>query len=390
MLGLDSITIFFLTGISHLVLALALWVFRFEKTDRKLAILWFAGQLAAGIGMLLILGRRDGALFWFSTLPNALIFLNSGLFLMIVRMFFGWRDRWLWALPLFIVPLQFVIPLLGLPENWRLFLITLSTLLFSAVLVLSFWQQKSQGYSLVPFLMLANLAIAIAYTSRLLETAFASPYYDFFNAGAGQELALIALFVSIQLNGFGFLLLLKEKADKELIRLATLDPLTETLNRRSFVELSRQQLALSHRTLRPVSALICDIDHFKNINDKHGHHAGDKMICALVQVARDTLRTGDSIGRWGGEEFVILLPHTALQGAVQLAGRLNARFAAHSFSYENKTLAATISIGVAENLDNEDIQDTIIRADKALYRAKEQGRNRVEYDSTTDDNNNIA
>ena len=131
------------------------------------------------------------------------------------------------------------------------------------------------------------------------------------------------------------------------------------------------------RAVHPVAVLMCDIDHFKQINDQHGHHVGDDVICALVAVARNTMRDSDSIARWGGEEFVLLLPRTTLDGGRQFADRLRQAFAQRPITAGEQVLHASVSIGVAEYRSSEDLHQTIDRADDALRRAKQDGRDRV-------------
>jgi diguanylate cyclase (GGDEF)-like protein len=137
-------------------------------------------------------------------------------------------------------------------------------------------------------------------------------------------------------------------------------------------------MAISSRQRRaPVSVLVFDLDHFKAINDKSGHATGDAMLQLFAKIARETLRATDIVGRLGGEEFVALLPSTAAEAAVA-AERVRAAFAVASISREGRRIAATVSIGVASGSPGTAIDLLITRADDALYRAKGNGRNRVE------------
>lgn len=376
----------FLTGLLHLGLALALWAFRPMELDRRLTYFWLVGQLAGAIGMLMLLGLRGGSLFWFSSVPNALVFLSMTSYVVLFRRFFHMPIGWLWYLLVFLVLIQLVLRSFGLPDHLRLFWAVSGSVVNFALVLHTLWQQRRSGYSLVPFLLAINTLVITGLALRATEALLAGDDYSFLNAGLGQELGVLALFISAQVNGVGFLLLLKECADRELVRLATLDPLTEVANRRSFIVRLKQQVAQTDRTGQPLSVLMCDLDHFKHINDQYGHHAGDEVIRALVAVARQIQRGGDHIGRWGGEEFVILLPNTDLVGAAEFATRLNRCVAEKRISYNARQLSITVSVGVSEYVLGEDIQQTIDRADAALYRAKQNGRNRVEtmtYNSTS-------
>jgi len=161
---------------------------------------------------------------------------------------------------------------------------------------------------------------------------------------------------------------------QEVQRMATFDSLTGCLNRRHFLTLANQELKRSLRYQRPLSILMIDIDHFKLINDSHGHAIGDKILCSLVEVCRFNLRSADIISRHGGEEFVVLLPETHKEMAYIVAERL--RIAVEKMvvmEFEQK-ISITISVGISNlNLDTgqEDSVETLIhRADQAMYDAK--------------------
>lgn len=165
--------------------------------------------------------------------------------------------------------------------------------------------------------------------------------------------------------------------DRELLRLATTDALTGLDNRRHFLDLLEQELARIHRFAEPAALLMLDLDHFKNINDQHGHAAGDAVLKAFAQVVTDSLRKTDRAGRLGGEEFAILLPGTHADAAQAFAERLRSSVETLPIAFENRTLCITVSIGVT-GLGPEDVEATLRRGDRALYLAKECGRNRVE------------
>lgn len=166
---------------------------------------------------------------------------------------------------------------------------------------------------------------------------------------------------------------------EQLDRQANEDYLTGLYNRRYFMERGQQELAREQRFGDTLSLLMLDIDHFKSINDTHGHKAGDIVLQKLSEIMRETLRTFDLIGRLGGEEFAIMLPETDLQKACEVAERLRAQVAGTGVVLEaGLPLHFTVSIGVVA-LTEKDINLDILlnQADKALYQAKESGRNRV-------------
>ncbi|MFC0445545.1 GGDEF domain-containing protein [Pseudidiomarina halophila] len=167
-------------------------------------------------------------------------------------------------------------------------------------------------------------------------------------------------------------------ASRELNRLASTDSLTLLHNRRHLTELAEAEITRAERYNKPLSVLLIDIDHFKLINDIFGHPKGDQVLQHLAKLIRLELRQHDLVGRWGGEEFLIVLPETDILTAEQVAERM--RVAINGYNWRDnlkKDLSVTLSIGVSELGPNETLNRIISRADKALYISKSSGRNRV-------------
>lgn len=170
------------------------------------------------------------------------------------------------------------------------------------------------------------------------------------------------------------------KAKKMYENLSLMDELTGVYNRRHLWSRLQEEFARYQRTQQALSFLLLDIDHFKSINDLYGHLAGDSVLKRLCQFIVDSLRKYDIVGRYGGEEFGIILPNTNLSFSVQVAERLRQGVEKTNFAFGEKNLPVTISIGVAEaNLSIMSIEKFINHADEALYKAKNDGRNRVCY-----------
>jgi diguanylate cyclase (GGDEF)-like protein len=169
------------------------------------------------------------------------------------------------------------------------------------------------------------------------------------------------------------------RLEQKLLDLARKDPLTGIDNRRSFSEKADQELARSHRTGASLTAIALDIDFFKKINDSYGHNAGDEVLKTLAKHCRNALRRTDIFARFGGEEFVILLPDTPLEQGLQKAERLREMLAAAPTEITSgETIRFTASFGVAERAEqHQQIEDLLSAADQALYKAKRTGRNRV-------------
>lgn len=169
---------------------------------------------------------------------------------------------------------------------------------------------------------------------------------------------------------------LREKERQDLLeRWATTDPLTGLLNRRHFFELADRELHRAERTQSPISFIMLDIDNFKQVNDLHGHLVGDNTLVTLATLLVSQLRRVDFCCRFGGEEFVLCLPDTPKNGALEVAERIREALEPIKIPTNDGTLQITISLGVTESKNDQKVEDTLRRADRALYRAKENGRN---------------
>lgn len=170
-----------------------------------------------------------------------------------------------------------------------------------------------------------------------------------------------------------------EASRRALAEQATTDPLTRLKNRRAFYQEGKHGLALSLRNNTPMSLMLLDLDHFKEINDTYGHHAGDKVLIAIAGLLRRMSRAVDTVARVGGEEFAIVLPGTGRDGAIVLAERIRMTIEKAPFQAHGEPLTLTMSIGVATyGTDSPDTIDELLKlADRRLYTAKKEGRNRV-------------
>jgi diguanylate cyclase (GGDEF)-like protein len=171
----------------------------------------------------------------------------------------------------------------------------------------------------------------------------------------------------------------KRKAIEEKMReLAVTDNLTGALNRHGFEEIAENAFMVSKRYSRPLSILMIDADHFKDINDNYGHDAGDRVLIRFSSVVNKTLRSTDVLCRYGGEEFLALLPETTFEEAAILADRLLSALRTTEVRIgDHKTVRFTVSIGVASlTPEVQDLASVIQRADEALYKAKKEGRDR--------------
>lgn len=191
-----------------------------------------------------------------------------------------------------------------------------------------------------------------------------------------QVCNLIGLFIS--LSYLSYLHRIKiTNAQEKLAELAHYDALTKLVNRRYATELIAQQLKQARRTQQATSIAVIDIDHFKQINDRHGHDCGDDVLRKVSGLLRRSVREQDIVARWGGEEFLIVLPATDLTGAHIIAESVRHQISISPVTCDDKIISVTASIGIAEIGIGESFRDSFVRADKSLYLAKQSGRNRV-------------
>lgn len=177
---------------------------------------------------------------------------------------------------------------------------------------------------------------------------------------------------------FGLILMLDYRLVGELRRLASLDPLTGAFNRRRLEEEAARLQARSVRTGDPMAVMMIDVDHFKLVNDRYGHHVGDEVLKHVARTISAAIRTDDYFARYGGEEFCILLPQTSKDEAYRLAERLRKVYADNPFVFDGQSLRSTISIGIADSIEaGQEFRSLVVAADQALYEAKQAGRNLV-------------
>lgn len=161
------------------------------------------------------------------------------------------------------------------------------------------------------------------------------------------------------------------------LQTALRDPLTETGNRVAMTQTLQREVDMARRNLQPLSVLMVDIDHFKQINDKHGHSIGDEALKAVANALKDSLRNVDMVFRYGGEEFLVLLSNTSREAASMVGERLRMAVMGIQYLVENRTIELSVSLGCASLLPGESMESLLRRADSALYVSKREGRNRL-------------
>lgn len=164
---------------------------------------------------------------------------------------------------------------------------------------------------------------------------------------------------------------------QQAIKMAYTDPLTQTNNRASFNDSVKREMSLAVRHTKNLALIFLDIDHFKAINDYHGHECGDITLSVVAKWIKESLRDSDAVFRFGGEEFVVLLSETDLAGAELVAERIRNTIESHTLVYDMETINITASLGVSALRDDDTVDAFVRRADDAMYKAKKNGRNQV-------------
>jgi len=381
LLWVDARTMALLVGLNFLVLGLLTALYRRHVADNRALTLWIWAKVLTGLGIVAIVLRPS--------LPLALSvhggssLIIAGLTLELLGHGLYTQGRWRWRLALMLCGPGLVAfnlaaaATLGGAETLPRTLastLTLAALTVTSGLVLL--RSRTDRSPVLCLLAGSYLLVSLVLLVRAVGAYIVGGHAPHADLPANQALFLAAFILAL-VNGVSFLLLLKEDADAELRQLVTTDPLTRLANRRAFVEKSRELIELGRRSGSPVSLLMLDLDHFKAINDTHGHAAGDIVLKRVAQEMRGELRSVDLCGRIGGEEFAMVLPGARLDEAASVAERVRRAVEATGVEVAGAALTVTISVGVAEIGPADSFDRALSRADEALYGAKAAGRNRV-------------
>lgn len=308
---------------------------------------------------------------------NAIGFVACGMVWSAARVFHGRKPNWV-ALPLGAV--VWLVVIMCPPDETSMMRLTIGAGIVAAYAVLTaneLWSERRKVMQrrwpalLVPVLhgFVLMLPILLGHALRASGSSF----------GAGIWVPIFAFELVLYAVGtvFVIFMLVSDRAVQVHKTAASIDPLTGMFNRRGFSEATARVIEREANAGRPVTVLIFDIDHFKSINDRFGHAAGDEILKLFAIVVTNALRMTDLSGRIGGEEFAALLP-CSIEEAVSAAERVREAFAASGIAVDDAPVDTTVSIGVAGGPPGTELEVLLAAADTALYQAKRGGRNRVE------------
>ena len=366
----------FVTAILGLLLLLA-WR-RDQSTD---ALAWWGvGYLTGALAFALLSLRGSIPNVLSIEIANALVLLGYS-FLFAGTRAFGGRDT---PVTVFLIaPLVWLtamrVPAIADDIDLRVFVVSSLQCLFVALMAYELWRDRAEPLlSRWPaiILLLTHVMVLHARVVTVMVTPVLSPY-DLIQSPVFAAMAFGTVLYTII---FAFLLLsmTKERTELRYKTAASTDPLTGLANRRSFMNDAEDALAGRSARREPLAVLLADLDHFKKINDVFGHAVGDRVLNVFAATLRRCVGAGDLSGRLGGEEFAIVLPGKGEAEAMEIAERIRRGFAQAAAEIDRHAVAATVSIGVAASrVGAHDLAALLGRADGALYRAKEAGRNRV-------------
>ena len=373
MTTLDPRTVLLITGMLGGVMALVLYMLRRNYPPSIKGIGEWALSMALGLmaGILYTAVEKIPPALSV-TLPTILYMSAAFISYVGTQRFYGVTPR--------LVPWIVLITMAVLVSTWFLFVdpdysirlklsILVSLSLFTAHAVLVFRKGRKTFAGWITLTVL--LSASGVHLMRLIST-FLYPVGANVMDTSPQSVAFLTIYAfTVPLGAISQVILATDRLKDELEHLATHDSLTDAFTRRHMNEACQRELERCVRHGRVMSLLVMDIDHFKSVNDTLGHQAGDRVLIEFVHNVNALLRSADLLGRFGGEEFVVLLPETSLDVARVAAERIRITMADQA--------GPTVSIGVTTNLPGGDTVDALLaRADAAMYRAKINGRNRVE------------
>jgi diguanylate cyclase (GGDEF)-like protein len=363
------------------ILGIALMLSWYRENSSQLTGWWGLAQIVMAVGILLAsLGSARNALVLVSLGQSAIV-LSGAIMWMAARQFEGqpFRPAWVLAWPIAFLTISFSGLLDVFDERLILACATLAILRYITAIEFARNDEEllpSRAPTVAVLLIvgtgyLAWLPLTLVLPLRDASNIFMSSWFP--------AVVLFALLGRICLS-FVVLSLVKERAELKQRRDALTDPLTGLPNRRALFD-AAEALAGHSKYLKgdPISVLVCDLDHFKRVNDTFGHRLGDRVLQVFASAMTEKLETGSIVGRLGGEEFAAILPGADLQKAAETAEAIRSAFASAAEVIDGAQVLGTVSIGAATHHDIDcDLIALFHRADGALYAAKHNGRNRVE------------
>lgn len=355
--------------------------------DRRSAVQWACYALLTGASVVIFIGASQTKSEELRAVANICVAIGIVLMERGVRQFTGRPAPW-WAYAL-LVGAVVAVSWVGLTPQYGALRVATVSGLVALLCAVTAWNifvyaRRDLGLAFGPWLAVPLLLGAMVFAARSARAVVAPDTVvaelavnNSLNIGSAVVFLVTALVFHLALVA-----LVGMRLMAELRRLSRLDGLTDVFNRRAIDEQLHDEARRAVRSQRPFSVLMIDADYFKDINDRFGHAAGDDALRHLAKIMKAQMRDVDRIGRFGGEEFVVLLPGTASTEALSAAERLRDALLRRPWAWQGESMSLTVSIGVAAWRGPQDeVASLLKRADAALYRAKSLGRDRFELGS---------
>ncbi|HQN64455.1 MAG TPA: GGDEF domain-containing protein [Methylophilus sp.] len=377
----DLRTIVFMSMLLTFMFSMMLAITRVHHKEIHGPGYWSVGNLVVGLGMILVLIQLDSSKVLF--LPGmALIGTGLSLYINGIQAFTN-------RIPDHRIPVLVFVLLLGMDAYYMLVqhdvrtMVVLDSAVFALVYLLCarLTTSKDDGLLGTLFWIASSLflisALVMAARAMLALNADASVFQSLASWSVNANVFLLGAVIQFFISGL-FLLMLSYRLTQNMASIALMDGLTGVVNRRGLEDAAHKMQGICKRINLSMTVMMIDIDHFKKVNDQYGHLVGDDMLRHLAKTITGILRSGDVLGRYGGEEFCVCLPNTTEQDAVGLAERIRIGVENAPLLDRRHKIHVTVSIGVADSVRvGYDFKALVHAADNALYQAKNAGRNRV-------------
>lgn len=386
---LDIRTMYFLLVLSSFVAGICVFNLNVPAgVRRRSALQWATGSFMVALGLLLV-GLRDLIPLWISAvLGNNLLFWGFLLFYVAVCRLLEKppRLRPLLAMALlYFVVFHFLVTL-DVPVRYRIGVVSAMLSVIAVLMVrIARTPHSSSPHTKSALLLLQGfygIVLVTALGRGIHSVFFTSGATLIFESTPVQVVSFLGYYFALIGAGIAFLLLQNGIAYHDLALIANNDMLTGVRNRRNFMDMAERDLALAQRMWRPLTVMMLDLDHFKRINDEFGHLTGDEALRHFGEILRSSVRSVDLVGRYGGEEFCIVLSDTTPEVARHTAERIRAEFSNIEMLHNGRRVPLSVSIGIAGTVatgEARTMQQLINAADMALYEAKGAGRNCIRH-----------
>jgi diguanylate cyclase (GGDEF)-like protein len=326
--------------------------------------------VAVGIMLRLFEDRLPG--FLTIILSNILLLAGTGLFYIALSQFTGFTYSKAFVIGVIATVLSFLVYFTYWQDDIgrRIIAHSLGSVAIAVIVINQLWRIQKTTLRFSAILMLVSFLFHGIFLILRTVSIILNPPTDPFSLSPVQSATYLLSFALSFFWSMGFILMVSQRLRNDLMEVATIDVLTRIPNRRATQAFLEKELSRAQRNQSEFSVLLIDIDNFKQVNDRWGHSVGDDVLVKTAGIFQSIVRKQDWIGRWGGEEFLMILPGSPYCDAESLAERVRSEIASSEYSYGVESFGITVSIGVACAKPSDQIDEILKKADQALYRAK--------------------